>query len=74
MQKMRKSYYFLSLVPAECIKDLTRGEKEAKEEEEKGVCGEDHPSSRLLWPPSLLEESRNSPWAPAPPALDGGRY
>ena len=37
MQKMRKSYHFLSLVPAECIKDLTRGEKEAKEEEEKGV-------------------------------------
>ena len=37
MQKMRKSYHFLSLVPAECIKDLTRGEKKAKEEEEKGV-------------------------------------
>ena len=37
MQKIKKSYYFLSLVPPECIKDLTRGEKEAKEEEEKGV-------------------------------------
>ena len=53
---------------------MTRGEKEAKEEEEKGVGGEDHPSSRLLWPPSLLEELKNSPWAPAPPALDGGWY
>ena len=73
MQKMKKSCHFLSLVPAECIKDLTRGEKKAKEEE-KGVGGEDHLSSRLLWPPSLLEESRNSPWAPAPPGLDGGRY